>query len=93
MGEKAGSGIRPLGFDYSYSMYYLCDPVYIIWLLYFLLKALTHFTHLYKAKKIETLVPWKKSYDKPRQHIKKQRHYCANKGLLSQNYGFSSSHV
>ena len=37
--------------------------------------------------------PWKKSYDQPRQHIKKQRHYFANKGLCSQNYGFSSSHV
>ena len=39
------------------------------------------------------LAPWKKSYDKPRQHIKKQRHYFANKGLSSQSYGFSSSHV
>ena len=39
------------------------------------------------------LAPWKKSYDKPRQHIKKQRHYFANKGLYSQSYGFSSSHV
>ena len=37
--------------------------------------------------------PWKKSYDQPRQHIKKQRHYLANKGLSSQSYGFSSSHV
>ena len=33
------------------------------------------------------------SYDKPRQHIKKQRHYFANKGSSSQSYGFSSSHV
>ena len=32
-------------------------------------------------------------YDKPRQHIKKQRHYFANKGPSSQSYGFSSSHV
>ena len=32
--------------------------------------------------------PWKKSYDKPRQHIKKQRHYFANKGLSSQGYVF-----
>ena len=40
-----------------------------------------------------TLAPWKKSYDQSRQHIKKQRHYFANKGLSSQNYGFSSSHV
>ena len=39
------------------------------------------------------LAPWKKSYDQPRQHIKKQRHYFANKGLSSQGYGFSSSHV
>ena len=37
--------------------------------------------------------PWKKSYDQPRQHIKKQRHHFANKGLSSQSYGFSSSHV
>ena len=37
--------------------------------------------------------PWKKSYDKPRQHIKKQKHYFANKGPSSQSYGFSSAHV
>jgi len=40
----------------------------------------------------KTLTPWKESYDQPR-HIKKQRHYFANKGLSSQGYGFSSSHV
>ena len=39
------------------------------------------------------VAPWKKSFDKPRQHIKKQRHYFVNKGLSSQSYGFSSSHV
>ena len=39
------------------------------------------------------LAPWKKSYDQPRQHIKKQRHYFANKGPSSQSYGFSSGHV
>ena len=39
------------------------------------------------------LAPWKKSYDKPRQHIKKQRNYFVNKGPSSQGYGFSSSHV
>ena len=39
------------------------------------------------------LAPWKKSYDQPRQHIKKQRNYLADKGLSSQNYGFSSSRV
>ena len=39
------------------------------------------------------LIPWKKSYDQSRLHIKKQRHYFANKGLSCQSYGFSSSHV
>jgi len=39
------------------------------------------------------LAHWKKSYDQSRQHIKKQRHYFANKGLSSQSYCFSSSHV
>ena len=34
------------------------------------------------------LAPWKKSYDQPRQHIKKQRYYFANKGPSSQSYGF-----
>ena len=45
------------------------------------------------SHKIRTLAPQKKSYDKPRQYIKKQRHYPAGKGSYSQNYGFSSSHV
>jgi len=39
------------------------------------------------------LAPWKKSHDQPRQHIKKQRHYFASKGLSSQSCGFSSSLV
>ena len=39
------------------------------------------------------LLLWKKNYDQPRQHIKKQRHYFDGKGLSSQSYGFSSSHV
>ena len=39
------------------------------------------------------LAPLKKSYDKPRQHIKKKRHYLADKGPSSQSYGFSSSHI
>ena len=38
-------------------------------------------------------VPWKKSYNQPRQNIKKQRHYFANKDLSSQSYGFSNSHI
>ena len=37
--------------------------------------------------------PWKESYDQPRQLIKKQKRYFANKGPSSQSYGFSSSHV
>ena len=41
----------------------------------------------------KTLAPWKKSYDQPRQHIKKQRHYSASKGPSSQSYGFSSSYL
>ena len=39
------------------------------------------------------LLHWKKIYDQPRQHIKKQRHYFADKGAFGQSYGFSSSHV
>ena len=39
------------------------------------------------------LTPWKESYDQPRWHIKKQRHYFANNGPSSQSYGFSSGHV
>ena len=45
------------------------------------------------SHEIKTLAPWKKSYDQPRQHIKKQRHYFADKGPSSQGYCFSSSHV
>ena len=41
----------------------------------------------------KTLAPWKESHDKPRQHIKKQRHYFADKCLYSQSYGFPSCHV
>ena len=45
------------------------------------------------AMKLKDACSWKKSYDQPRQHIKKQRHHFANKGPSSQSYGFSSSHV
>ena len=40
------------------------------------------------AMKLKALTPWKESYDQPRQHIEKQRHSFANKGLASQGYGF-----
>ena len=43
--------------------------------------------------KLKMLTPWKNSYDQPTQHIRKKRHYFANKGPCSRSYGFSSSHV
>ena len=45
------------------------------------------------SHEIKMLAPWNKSYDQPRQHIKKQRYYFASKGPSSQGYGFSGSHV
>ena len=50
-----------------------------------------HFPHLFAMKLKDT--PWKESYDQPRQHIEKQRHYFAKNGPSSQSSGFSSSHV
>ena len=54
-------------------------------------KSLQMVTAAMKLKK--TLIPWKESYDQPRQHIKKQRHFFANKSPSSQGYGFSSGQV
>ena len=45
------------------------------------------------AMKLKDACSLEDSYDQPRQHIKKQRHYFANKGLPSQSYDFSSGHV
>ena len=45
------------------------------------------------SHEIKTLTPWKESYDQPRQHIEKQRHYFANNGPSSQGYDVSSGHV
>ena len=45
------------------------------------------------AMKLKDACFLEESYDQPRQHIKKQRHYFADKGPYRQNYGFSSSHV
>ena len=45
------------------------------------------------SREIKTLALWKKNYDKPKQHVKKQRHYFADKGPSNQSYSFSSSHV
>ena len=44
------------------------------------------------SHEIKIFAPWKKSYDKPKHHIKKQKHHFADKGPSSQSYGFSSSH-
>ena len=46
-----------------------------------------------EAMKLKDACSWEENYDQPRQHVKKQRHYFANKGPSSQGYGFSSSHV
>ena len=45
------------------------------------------------SHEMKTLAPWKESYVKSRQYIKKQRPHFADKGLYSQSYGFPSSHV
>ena len=54
----------------------------------------THPTiELHNYSRLQMLAPWKKSYDKPRQCIKKQRHHFADKGPYSHSYGFSRSCV
>ena len=45
------------------------------------------------SHEIKRLAPWKESYDKRWQRIKKRRYHLADKGLSSQSYGFSGSHV
>ena len=45
------------------------------------------------SHEIKDACSWKKSYDQPRQHVKKQRYCFANKDLCGQGYGLSSSHV
>ena len=52
-----------------------------------------HFLQIQIKRNEKMLASWKKIHDKPRQHIKKQRHYFADKDPYSQSYGFSSSHV
>ena len=54
---------------------------------------LTLFFSAPKSLQMMMLAPWKKCYDQPRQHIKKQRHYFADKVPSSQSYSFSSSCV
>ena len=57
------------------------QPMYWIWVSCFAGRCFTLF------------LPWKESYDKPRQHIKKQSHHFPNKGLYTKIHGFSHSHV
>ena len=45
------------------------------------------------TERLHFTTPWKEGYDQPRQHIKKLRHYFANKGTSGQGYGFSSGHA
>ena len=60
---------------------------------YFFLGLQNHFGCWLQLWDENTLAPWKESSDKHRWHTKKQRHHFADKGLPSQSYGFSSSHV
>ena len=60
---------------------------------FYFLRLQNHCWWLLQPWNKKMLTPWKQIYDQPRQHIKKQRHYFANKGPSSQGYGFSSSHV
>ena len=58
----------------------------------FILGALKSLQMVTEAMKLKD-DPWKKSYDQPREHIIKQRHYFTDKDLSTQSYGFSSNHV
>ena len=64
-----------------------------------IMETVTFFTWFPRSLQLVTTAmklkdtPWKKSYDQPRQHIKKQRCYFASKGTSSQGYGFCSSHI
>ena len=59
----------------------------------FILGALKSLQIVTATMKLKDACFLEESYDQPSQHIKKQRHYFTNKGLSSQSYGFSSSHV
>ena len=72
--------LNPPIFDHSLFLH-------LVWFTFF------SFTLFCRFRSHHLLAPWKKSYDKPRQHIKKQRYYLANKSPSSQSHGFSSSHV
>ena len=59
----------------------------------FLLGAPKSLQMVIAAMKLKDAYSLKESYDQPRQHVKKRRHYCVNKGPSSQGYGFSRGHV
>ena len=89
-----------LWFDFlDYSLIFLpcklyTNGIFCVWLLLLNFVRFTHvmvFNYSYSFSLKDALL--KKSYDNPRQHIKKQRHHFANKGPYSQRYGFSSSRV
>ena len=61
--------------------------------IFYFLRLQNHWGRWLKLWNEKMLAPWKESYDKPRQLIKKQRRHFADKGPHSQSYGFSSSHV
>ena len=60
---------------------------------FYALGLLSHCRQWLQSWNEKVPAPWKESYDKPRQLIKKQRHHCADKGPYSQSCGFSNSHV
>ena len=74
-----GEGERDL-YDYKVSIFSWSDKTLLL-------------NRLWKIKYEKMLTSWLKNYDKIRQCIKKQRHHFASKGLYSQSYGFSSSHI
>ena len=60
---------------------------------YFIFGAFKSLQMVTAAMKLRHLLLGRKTFDQPRQHIKKQKHYFANKSPSSQGYGFSSGHV
>ena len=92
-GSRGHSLPRDLSNDHSFSLFkrplVLLEVFLSIVLMWHL--AVTKMTILLSSSLWH--ITWKKSYDHPRQHIKKQRHYFANKGPSHQSYSFSSSHV
>ena len=78
----------------SWHLSWQIDGLKVETLIDFILEAPKSLWMVTAAKKLKAVfAPWKKSCDKPGQTIKKQRHHFSDKGLSSQSYGFSNSHV